>query len=317
MTSIDLAATPPLRDGLTRRVTVTPSMCGSSSLIFAQLGDWTWEAVSAACRTNVYAAQTVKGQPAYLSFYYIRVRGSETFHPYSLTFGDELKVDSRVFDLGSQSVLTLHRLSRAHDDAQAHQLDPIEFYEQPRDCLYVESFNRWISRSRPDSNESLASAAPEGFQHDHLPRLPGAHSLRATCFRARQDATFYPSALPGYVRAAPDFTTAYTLDAVRDINGVGLVYFASYFSIVDTALLRLWRQLGRTNAQFLRRHVTDYRLGFFGNADVDSTFTIDVRLWRNSLDAGDEIADVTIRDRDAGRLLAVAGMHLLTEKSRN
>jgi probable biosynthetic protein (TIGR04098 family) len=300
---------------LTRRVMVTPGMCGGSSLIFSQLGDWTWETVGAVSQINVYDARNAEGQPAYLSFYYFHVRGSESIHPHGLTFGDELDVASRVFDFGSESVLTLHRLSRAGDCTEAGVLDPVEFYERPReDCLYVQNLNRWISRSKKDSNQDLVEGSPVGFRHEHLPRLPSAYSPRGVCSSARKSGTFYPSDPPGYVPAAPLFTTSYALDVVHDLNGVGLLYFASYFSIIDTALLRLWREIGRDDQQFLRRRVLDHQLGYFGNADIDSTFRITVRLLRHTSILGDEIVDVAIRDQDTGRLLAVAGLRVLAEE---
>lgn len=296
---------------VTRRARVTTNMCGGSSAIFAQLGDWTWDAVSALCGTDVYAARTPDGLPAYLSFYYYEVRGNERIHPHGLTFGDELDVTSRCFDFGSESVLTLHRLTRVGGDAPAGELTPEEFFERPRpDSMYVQNFNRWISRARPDSNENLVVSSPVDFAHAHLPRLPAAYSPRSVSRRARAAGRLTPAEVPGYVPAAQPFTTTYDLDVVHDFNGVGLVYFAAYFSIVDTALARLWRTLGRTDRQFLARRVLGQRMGYFGNADVDSRLTITVRLLRHESVPGDEIADVAVRERGSGRLLAVTELRL-------
>ncbi|MER5704783.1 LnmK family bifunctional acyltransferase/decarboxylase [Micromonospora sp. NPDC002296] len=317
MTAAPLAREPVLLDEscLTREVTVTPSMCGGSSLVFAQLGDWTWEAVNAACRTNVYLAQNSEGQPTYLSFYYFHVKGSPTLHPYGLTFGDELEVTSRVLDFGSQSVLTLHRLSRVGSLGGDRLLEPEEFYERPRpDCMYVENLNRWVSRSRANSNQKLVEASPVGFQHEHLPRLPSAYSPRSAAGRAREKGTFYPDGVPGFLPVASAHSDQ-PLDPVRDLNGVGLVYFASYFSIIDTALLGLWLKIGRSKRQFLRRRVIDHQLGYFGNADLDSVFSISVRLWRDATDQGVEIADIAVRDRGTGRLLAVAAIKQTVEEA--
>ncbi|MFE3828681.1 LnmK family bifunctional acyltransferase/decarboxylase [Streptomyces sp. NPDC059092] len=292
---------------LRREVLVSPAMCGGGSLVFGQIGDWTWDAVAAACGTNVHAARAADGRPAYLSFYYYRVRGGRTLHPHGLTFGDELRVDSRVFQYGGQSAVTLHRLAPAGLDVPDGPLDAAEFYERPRaDCLYAENYNRWIARSRPGSNEGLALTAPPDFTHRHLPRLPNAHSPRSLVGRAREAGTFHSAPPPGFAPAAPGPTCRYELDVVRDLNGAGLMYFAAYFAIFDTALLRLWRSLGRGDAAFVGRRVVDQRIGFFGNADPGAVFHIEVRRWRGVRRPGAEIADMALRDAGSGRLLAVA-----------
>ncbi|CAM5497383.1 hypothetical protein SANTM175S_08190 [Streptomyces antimycoticus] len=217
-----------------RHVVVAPGMCSGGSLIFGQIGDWTWEAVAAACHTNVHAARTSEGQPAYLSFYYFHVRGGDVVHPHGLTFGDELQVTSRVFQFGSQSVITLHRLAPAGLGLADAPLDPAELYEHPHpDCLYAENFNRWIARSRPSSNRRLSQVAPPDFAYSGLPRLPNAYSPRTLVGRARETGSFYSSGPPGLLAAGPAHTSEYALDVARDLNGAGLVYFASYFSIFE------------------------------------------------------------------------------------
>ncbi|WP_149564534.1 LnmK family bifunctional acyltransferase/decarboxylase [Streptomyces cacaoi] len=300
----------PDTSSLRREVLISPGMCGAGSLVFGQIGDWTWEAVAAACGTNVHAARTADGRPAYLSFYYYRVRAGRTLHPHGLSFGDELRVDSRVFQFGGRSAVTLHRLAPAGLDLPDGPLDAAEVYERPHpDCLYAENFNRWIARSRSGSNESLAQTAPPDFAHRHLPRLPNAHSPRSPVGRAREAGSFHSAPPPGFAPVGPGFSCGYELDTVRDLNGAGLVYFAAYFAIFDTALLRSWRALGRADEQFLRRRVVDERIGFFGNADPGAAFRIEVRRWRGGPERpGAEIADMALRDAASGRLLAVASI---------
>lgn len=296
---------------LSRQVVVTPGMCSGGSLVFGAIGDWTWESVKAACRTNVYAARTEKGQPAYLSFYYYRVRGGNVVHPHGLTFGDELQVSSRVFHFGSQSVLTLHRLAPARLGLADTPLDPVEVYELPHpDCMYAENLNRWISRSDPGTNLALAKVAPPDFAFADLPRLPNQYSPRTLVGRARQAGGFCSPAPPGFAVAGPECTFEYALDTARDINGAGLVYFASYFSIFDTALLRLWRSLGRSDEQFLRRRVIDQKMGYFGNADPGAVFTITIRRLRSAARPEIEIADMMLCDSATDRMLAVTAVEL-------
>lgn len=300
----------------TRRVKVTPAMCGSSARLFGRIGDWTWDAVREACGTDVYAARTPAGLPTYLSFYYFHVMAGPAFDPYRLTFGDELEVTSRVLDLGAGSVLTLHRLAWESAAVPPGDLDVDEFYERRRPgCAYVQNINRWVSRGSNPGNRALVAAAPADFRHTHLPKPPDRHSPRGACAVARTSASFHPQGVPGFTPAGAERVTTYRLDPARDFNGVGLAYFGAYFSVVDGAVLEWWRDSGRGDREFLRRRVPDYRVGYFGNADVGATLTIGLRPWRREGAPEEEIADVVVREADTSRLLAVASVRLAPEES--
>lgn len=299
---------------MVRRVTVKPAMCGHNSLFFGQVGDWTWETVSALCDTNVFRARNAEGAPTYLAFCYFHTQGSALMHPYMLTIGDELRVTSRVFDFGSESVLTLHRID-FDDGASQRPVELDEFYEHPRtDCMYIENFNRWVTRSKEDSNQDLMSSAPAGFRHDHLPPFPTAFSPRTVLRSARNKKSFHDPKTDGYNPVRSEYQTTYRIDGNRDINGVGLVYFASFFSFVDIAVLRMWQWLGRPERQFIGRRVLDHKLCYFGNVDLDSTLAITVRLRQHRDNPNDELVDVVIHDQATARLLAVAGVRMLTER---
>ncbi|MEU3838575.1 LnmK family bifunctional acyltransferase/decarboxylase [Streptomyces sp. NPDC028635] len=309
-----MTLTSPLGVGpeITRTVTVRPGMCGPGSLFVGQLGDWTWETVSALCDTDVFSARDASGNPTYLAFYYFRVRGGRSLHPGALTFGDRLTVTSGCYDHGTESVLTLHRIDRAGAPDAERPLDLGEFYERPREgSLYVENFNRWVTRSAPGSNEGLVKSSPPGFRNDRLPRLPAAHSPRAVYKAAREKHTFRDPADPAF-RALPDTVEVeHPVDIIRDVNGVGLLYFASYFSMVDKAALALWRGQGRSDRSFLRRTVVDQQMCYLGNADLDSVLVLGARTRVSTTAPGEELVDVVIRDRDSGRVIAVSTLHVL------
>ena len=276
---------------VTRTEVVRPAMCGHNSLFAGQIGDWTWDAVSELCGVDVLRARTEAGDPTYLSFYYYRIRGGRTFHLRTPSFGDTLRITTRLYDFGSESVLALHRIDRGDDS------------------LRVENLNRWISRGGR-SNETLVRASPVGFTHRHLPTLPADRSPRVACGIARTARTFQTDTR--YVDASPPRRLLYPVDPSRDLNGVGLLYFASYFSIVDRALLDLYRGLGRGDAAFLDRVVVDQQLCYLGNADADCVIAIDVRHRSDRADPTSEVVDVVLRDSRTDRLLAVCTLHLLT-----
>jgi probable biosynthetic protein (TIGR04098 family) len=304
---------------VSRTEVVHPGMCGHNSLLIGQIGDWTWDAVSALCGTDVLRARSPSGEPAYLSFYYYRVRGSRGFHLRTPTFGDRLDVTSQLFGFGSESVLTLHRIALT-PAAEAHRDPPVtggfgasEFYEfADEDCLYVENFNRWITRPHEGSNRYLVPASPPDFRHDHLPLLPERYSPRHACHRARARLTFLDEPHGDrFTPAGPLLHAEYAVDPSRDLNGVGLLYFAAYFSIVDWALLRLWRHLGRSDQSFLDRVVVDQQLCYLGNADAGCVVAATVQHRRVVGDDTIEVVDVVLRDRDLDRLLAVCTLQVL------
>ena len=164
-----------------RRVMLSPSSTGHNSLFLARMADWTWETVSSTCGTELYREKNDNGMATYFSFFYLRLCSGPAMQIHRLTFGDEIDVVTTAFNIGTESMLTLHRISRADADATCPRpVDPLEFYEQRDDaCLYVESLNRWITRSRPASNESLVKSSPDGIATRHLPLLPERESRQA------------------------------------------------------------------------------------------------------------------------------------------
>ena len=296
---------------VTRDISVKPSMCGPTALFMAQAGDWTWDTVSHQCDIDVLQARTSDGHPTYLSFYYFHIHGDPALHPLHLDFGDPLTVQSQAFDCGSQSVLVLHRLSGKPGPEPDRALSPAEFRTDPRPGrLYIESFNRWISRSSEHSNTGLRNASPQGFRHRHLPELPSQDSPRALATAARHAGSLTGSFPPDLLRVSEPFRTSHRIDLARDLNGVRLLYFASYFSIVDAALLAHWRHLGRSDASFLERRVTDQKMCYFGNADIDATLDITVSAFTTPHAPGAELIDIRVHDQGTGRLLAVNALRL-------
>jgi probable biosynthetic protein (TIGR04098 family) len=295
---------------LSRQVIVSPGMCSGGSLVRHHRGLDLGGSGGGVPHQRARSPHCT-GTARYLSFYYYRVRGGNVVHPHGLTFGDEPQVSSRVFYFGGQSVLTLHRLAPANLGLADTPLDPTEMYDLPHpDCMYAENVNRWISRSHPGSNRDLAEVVPPDFAFAHLPRLPNVHSPRTLVGRARKEGGFCIPAPQGFAMVGPEHIFEYTLDIVRDINGAGLVYFAAYFSIFDTALLRLWRSIGRSDGQFLQRRVIDQKIAYFGNADPDAKFKITVRRWCSTAQPEIEIADMTLGDSLTNRLLAVTAVEI-------
>jgi probable biosynthetic protein (TIGR04098 family) len=298
-----------------RTATITPAMSGSNSLFMAQVGDWTWEAVSAVSGTNVLTARNATGAPTYLAFYYFHIKASASMHLGSLTFGDHIDVTSTLFNFGSESILTLHKIQPASAGVPSFApVDYTEFYEKPdHECIYVENFNRWVARSRENSNEDLVKSSPVNFKYMHLPVLPDQYSPRAVYNYARSHNTFLDRSSSIYSSIQDEFCTEYRIDISRDINAVGLIYFAAYFAIIDWAVLQLWRHLGRSDESFLKRIILDQKLCYLGNADIHAVLALRIQRWAHQQDPHREVFNVVIQDRAGLRLIAVSTIELMTE----
>jgi probable biosynthetic protein (TIGR04098 family) len=308
---------PQLLDGhsLYRRVMLTPAMCGHNCLFLAHVADWTWDTISTTCGTDMYREKNEGGLPTYLSFFYLRMCAGPAIQMHRFTFGDVIDVVTTAFNFGTESMLTLHRVSRASQDSPLpRSVDPFEFYERRDDgCLYLESVNRWITRSRPESNEALVKSSPARIATRHLPVLPDRYSPRLSYDIARKAGTFHDVASPDYEPVVEEYAMDYTIDAARDLNGVGLVFFASFASIIDSGLLKLWRYLGRDVQSFLNRVVHDRRICYTSNAEIDSTLRLTFRSWRRRDDPREEVFNVVIRDPARDRVVLVSTLQIQSE----
>ncbi|RAJ31279.1 putative biosynthetic protein (TIGR04098 family) [Kitasatospora sp. SolWspMP-SS2h] len=263
------------------------------------------------CGVDVFNARNEDGRPCYLAFYYYRICGNGLY-PGDLTFGDRIVVDTLVCDSGRLSVFTAHRIRR-DDGSPDTPFDPVELHGSPRPgCLYVENLNVWLTRSEESSNVGLIRAAPVGFDQRALAPLTEAYSPRALCARARDGGAF-PDPAPGpWLPVSAGHTREQEVDAVHDVNGVGLLYFASFFSLAESAVLRQWRERGLDARSYLDLCLLDARICYLGNADVDTTLAVSATVRRSAARARHERCDVSVRDQATGRTIAVAAFeHLL------
>ncbi len=287
---------------------VWPSL---GSGLVARIGDWTWQAVARETSCDVLTARTEDGRPAYLSFHYYRIRSGRDFHLRSLQFGDRIAVGTQVLRSGSQSTLTLHRLFRHSADASDGQgpgdsvgIDLGAFWGPPAPHeMRAEQLNRWISHEGT-SNGDMVASIPVGFNRDQLAPAPDDAPSRQRVAMARRAGSFRE---PQLLTDAPGCSFCYQIDAARDLNAAGLLFFASYFEIVDWALAQAWAVWGRSIASFLHRRVYDIELLYQGNADAGDVLDVVVERWREK-DSPDEVVDVRLSQ--AGRVIAIATQRL-------
>jgi len=216
----------------------------------------------------MYHEKNSSGLATYLSFFYLRMRASPALQMHHFTFGD-------VIDVGDHRLQFRHRIdadaapnrARVAEGPSPGPVDPFELHERRDErCLYVESLNRWITRSRPASNEALVRSSPEGIVTRHLPVLPDRYSPRLSYDMARKAETFHDLASPDYEPVVEEYSFDYTNRRGARPQRRQAVFFASFVSIIDSHLLKLWKHLGRDVQSFLDRVVRDRRICYTANA---------------------------------------------------
>lgn len=276
-----------------RRLSLWPSMCGGSSRLVSQIGDWTWEMSERFCQANPTRAFAPNGDPTYLSFCYIRLKAGAYMDWNDVGIGDEMEVSSRPYRSGPGGLHTVHRLQRLSRPGaergtgsdKPEQSPPLltveEAHESLKDhCLYAETYNRWVSRSDPSSNENLIRAAPSLFQNRNLDDLPRHYRAKRFFQVAQEYGSFYVETGSEETLSLPEPIFLYAIDPTHDVNGVGLLYFASYFAMIDRAFLDAWVTLGGTIREFVSRRVLEQRIVYLGNADFETSLCIHRSLRR-------------------------------------
>lgn len=176
--------------------------------------------------------------------------------------------------------------------------------------MYIQNFNRWLVRTEGQSNENLQKSSPHDFVSAHLPSVPAELSPRIAYDYARRNGSFLSADQQRSLQRELSVELEYQVDITRDLNGVGLLYFASYFSIVDHAILALWKRMGWSDAQFMRRAVLDQQICFMGNANMGATLLLETQLWFDPAQPDRRIFNIVISEKSAKRMMAVATLHI-------
>lgn len=153
--------------------------------------------------------------------------------------------------------------------------------------------------------DDLRISTPANARLEAIPALP----TRPESYRLVREAEvrgvfFEPS--PG-IRPlwTPSHATTIPINPDRDLNGVGLLYFANYVAFMDAAERAALEGRGGFAAGALDGRATvRRRIGFYGNARPSDTLVVEVDAF--ALDAARLLIDHRVRRQSDGRLIAIA-----------
>ena len=220
----------------------------SESALFKAIGNDRWGQIERSGKTRSALIRDDAGERLYATFYFLELNLSREV-PLS-SFGEN---DSISFSTD------LSHYSKVYLDGH-HQLDG-----QPGH--WIRSSNVFIYQERGPSKLSLA--VPVNVDFSEIAELSEQPDTLNLCRRAKARGSFVEPQADDIELYDGEREFVYRIDADRDLNGAGLVYFANFISFLDLAERQVLSELeDPAPATLLDARSTYFRrIGYFGNAE--------------------------------------------------
>ena len=153
--------------------------------------------------------------------------------------------------------------------------------------------------------DDLRISTPANARLEAIPALPTRPESYRLVREAEVRGVFFDP--PPGIRPlwTPSHATTIPINRDRDLNGVGLLYFANYVAFMDVAERAALEGRGGFAAGALDGRATvRRRVGFYGNARPSDTLVVEVDAF--ALDATRLLVDHRVRRQSDGRLIAIA-----------
>jgi probable biosynthetic protein (TIGR04098 family) len=251
-------------------------------LLLAHAGHFQWTSIARAIGLPLSDLRTLSGGLVYGTFYFIEERFPHDRPISAFKLDDTLRFG--VFLRAFKSMAVEGRIVFDHAWRVKPTLDLGESW--PGDAAVtrhptIRFGNIFITPER--GNSVLRVAPPANADFSAIPPLPNEENPYQVTRSAEASGELGLFG-PEWTRADvhPTFDVLYTIDADRDTNGAGLVYFANYVAFMDSAERRaLTGNMARppATADVAERALVHRLVAFYGNVDVDDAISTRVSLF--------------------------------------
>lgn len=286
------------RFGLRLGMPHTQSNGLSEQALLACTGDLRWSDIGATSGVPASQQRDSEGRSVYASFYFAELtgfgeRGLATFAP-----DDQIEIISTLTRYGRTMLDGEHRLYRGGEL-------PAELPAVLPDAPRVRLSNVFVCEgSGPDD---LRITSPANARIEEIPASEIEPDSYAIIRAARRAGHFYEAPSDATALWEGARTVVYRINPDRDVNGVGLIYFANYVAFMDLAERAALEGSGAYSATDLDGRATlRRRIGYYGNAQRHDTLEIDVEAFRLTRCPGHLLLHHRIRRPSDGRLIAVS-----------
>lgn len=239
-----------------------------------------------------------EGRPVYASIYFTEIGG---FPPSGLAaFGpdDEVEFVSRLGRHGRTMMDGDHRL---HAPGVLPDALPVELPPAP----FVRLSNILVAVG--DGADDLKIAAPRNADVERIPPLAEEPDSYRIIKRARGEGRFFAPPPDAVALWSGARVAECDVNPDRDLNGVGLLYFANYVAFMDFAERQLLAAAGDLTVDEIDRRLTvRRRIGYYGNAQPHDRLAVEVEAFL--LGGRRLLLQHRVRRRSDDRLIAVSSV---------
>ncbi|HYV56625.1 MAG TPA: LnmK family bifunctional acyltransferase/decarboxylase [Candidatus Nitrosopolaris sp.] len=271
----------------------------SEVALLAYLGDLRWRDVATAIGVPAASLRDAEGHAVYASFYFVEVDGLPAQGLGAFGPDDDLDIVSGLVRFGRSMLDGDHCLYRA--GTLGAEL-PATLPSAPR----VRLSNVFVREGTgPDD---LRVTAPATGRIEDVPVSPAEPDSYRLAKEARERGSFFAAPAGATPLWPAPRVVEYRIDPDRDVNGVGLVYFANYVAFMDHAERRALEESGAYAPDRLDgRRTLRRRIGFYGNARRHDMLAVEVETL--ALTEPDRLlVHHRVCRRADGRLIAVSSV---------
>src|SRR5581483_1931308 len=270
----------------------------SEVALLAHVGDLRWYHLARVAGMAAARQRDAEGRPVYASFYFIEIayfpeQGLAAFGP------DDVVEVVRLLGRFGRSMMDGHVLIYPFGSLP----DPLPDALPPAPRVRLSNVLVALGSGADD----LKIAWPENADVERVPQLAEEPDSYRIIKRARQEGRFF--ATPPEARALWDGArrARYEINPDRDVNGVGLLYFANFVAFMDFGERALLAEGGLLSPEELDRRVTvRRRIGYYGNARPSDRLEVELEAFE--LPGRRLLLHHRVARASDGRLIAVSSV---------
>jgi probable biosynthetic protein (TIGR04098 family) len=256
-------------------------------LLLMHAGHFVWQSIAASIGRPLSELRTVAGGEVYAAFYFIEERIPEP-----------TPIESFGLDATVRFAIAL----RSFKNIAVEALVSFDRADAPEDATHPVIRFGTIFITPVQGNSELRVAPPAHTDFSAIPPLPNDENPYHLT-REAKDTGSLGLIEDGWPRIGDAFDCPYEIDADRDTNGAGLVYFANYITFMERAERALFEARALPGAARTLHH---RRTAYYGNADPRDTIRVRLSAYQDPRRADRVGLRYTIERQQDGQLICLS-----------